>query len=212
MTLHLDSANVEEARRAWNSRLVVGVTTNPALVAKAGRPALDIIRDLTRIGQWPVFHQLTGQTSKALLEEAKRATVIDPGKVVLKIMMSLPNLELVANSSDDFMWAVTGIASAAQGLLAMEAGADFVIPYVDRITRSGGDGIRTVAELAGLKDAVEDSGSILAASLKSPQQVVDVMLAGADFVTIPWELIEEMARHPVTDAADEDFRKAMGLG
>ena len=210
MAVYLDSAVIEEARRAWDSGFVVGVTTNPALVAKAGRPALDIIRDLTRIGEWPVFHQLTGRTHKALLEEAKRAAEIAPDLVVLKIMMSLSNLELVANN-DDFTWAITGIASAAQGLLALQTRADYIIPYVNRITRSGGDGIRTVAEIAALTDTMDDAGYILAASLKSPQEVVDVMLAGADFVTIPWAMIEEMAQHPVTDAADEDFRKAMGV-
>ncbi len=209
MALYLDSAMVEEARRAWDLGLVVGVTTNPALVARAGRPALDIVRDLVRIGEWDVFHQLTGRTAEALLDEARRAADIAPGQVVLKIMVSLPNLELVARH-DEFRWAVTGIGSAAQGLLALEAGAEYVIPYVNRITRGGGDGIQVVAEIAALAEAVDNPGDILAASLKSPQEVADVIMAGADHVTIPWALLEEMARHPVTDAADEDFRRAMG--
>ncbi|MDH7490375.1 MAG: transaldolase family protein [Anaerolineae bacterium] len=210
MALYLDSAIADEARRAWDLGLVVGVTTNPALVAKAGRPALDIIRDLARIGEWDVFHQLTGRTADALLDEARRASDIAPGQVVLKIMVSLPNLELVARHGE-FRWAVTGIGSAAQGLLALEAGADYVIPYVNRITRGGGDGIRAVADIAALAETVDDPGDILAASLKSPEEVADVLLAGADHVTVPWALLEEMARHPVTDAADEDFRRALGL-
>lgn len=209
MALYLDSAMVEEAQRAWDLGLAVGVTTNPALVARAGRPALDIVRDLVRIGEWDVFHQLTGRTAEALLDEARRAADIAPGQVVLKIMVSLPNLELVARH-DEFRWAVTGIGSAAQGLLALEAGAEYVIPYVNRITRGGGDGIQVVAEIAALAEAVDNPGDILAASLKSPQEVADVIMAGADHVTIPWALLEEMARHPVTDAADEDFRQAMG--
>lgn len=210
MALFLDSAMVDEARRAWDMGLVVGVTTNPALVAKAGRPALDIVRDMARIGEWDVFHQLTGRTAEALLEEARRAADVAPGQIVLKIMVSLPNLELVARY-DDFRWAVTGVGSAAQGLLALEAGADYVIPYVNRITRAGGDGIGVVAEIAVLAEAVDGAGDILAASLKSPQEVADVLIAGADHVTVPWALLEEMARHPVTDAADEDFRRALGL-
>ncbi|GAB4409980.1 MAG: fructose-6-phosphate aldolase [Anaerolineales bacterium] len=209
MALYLDSAIVDEARRAWDLGLVVGVTTNPALVAKAGRPAMDIVRDLACIGEWEVFHQLTGRTADALLDEARRATDIAPGQVVLKIMVSLPNLELVARHRE-FRWAVTGIGSAAQGLLALEAGADYVIPYVNRITRGGGDGIRVVADIAALAETVDDPGDILAASLKSPEEVADVLLAGADHVTVPWTLLEEMARHPVTDAADEDFRRALG--
>jgi len=208
MALFLDSAVIDEAKRAWDSGLVVGVTTNPALVAKVGRPALDIIRELARIGDWEVFHQLTARAQADLIAEAERAAEIAYDQIVLKIMMSLPNLDLVANN-EDFIWAVTGVASAAQGLLALQAGAAYVIPYVNRITRSGGDGIRTVSEIAALAETIEESGDILAASLKSPQEVVDVMLAGADHVTIPWTLIEEMARHPVTDAADEDFRKAV---
>ncbi len=210
MALYLDSAIVDEARRAWDLGLVVGVTTNPALVARAGRPALDIVRDLARIGEWEVFHQLTGRAAGELLDEARRATDIAPGQIVLKIMVSLPNLELVARH-DEFRWAVTGIGSAAQGLLALEAGADYVIPYVNRIARSGGDGIRVVADIAALAETVDDPGEILAASLKTPQEVADVLLAGADHVTIPWSLLEEMARHPVTDAADDDFRRAVGL-
>lgn len=209
MALYLDSAMVDEARRAWDLGLVVGVTTNPALVAKAGRPAMDIVRDLARIGEWEVFHQLTGRTADALLDEARRATDIAPGQVLLKIMVSLPNLELVARHRE-FRWAVTGVGSAAQGLLALEAGAEYVIPYVNRITRGGGDGIRVVADIAALAETVDDPGSILAASLKSPEEVADVLLAGADHVTVPWALLEAMARHPVTDAADEDFRRALG--
>lgn len=209
MALYLDSAVVEEAHRAWDLGLVVGVTTNPALVARAGRPALDVVRDLTRVGEWDVFHQLTGDTAEALLDEARRATDIAPGQVVLKIMVSLANLQLVARH-DEFRWAVTGIGSAAQALLALEAGAEYVIPYVNRITRGGGDGIGVVAEIAALAETVEDPGEILAASLKSPQEVAHVLIAGADHVTVPWALLEEMARHPVTDAADEDFRRALG--
>lgn len=209
MALFLDSAIVDEARRAWELGFVVGVTTNPALVARAGRPALQIIRDLAGIGDWQVFHQLTGRTREQLLDEARRAVEVAPDQVVLKIMMSLPNLELVARY-DAFRWAVTGIGTAAQGLLALEAGADYVIPYVNRIARSGGDGVRVVAEIAALLETVGDPGDILAASLKSPQEVVDVLLAGANHVTLPWPLLEEMARSGITDAADEDFRKAAG--
>jgi transaldolase len=209
MALFLDSALMDEAQRAWDSRMVVGVTTNPALITKVGRPALEIVRGLAQIGEWEVFHQLTGRTEEELLEEAERAAEIAPDQIVLKIMMSLPNLELIANAGE-FTWAVTGIASASQGLLALEAGADYVIPYVNRITRSGGDGIRAVSEIAALLETVDDPGQILAASLKTPQEVVDVMLAGADHVTLPWALIEQMAQHSVTDAADADFRKAMG--
>lgn len=209
MALFLDSAMVDEAQRAWDLRLVEGVTTNPALVARAGRAALDIVRDIAHIGEWDVFYQLTGRTAEALLEEARRATDVAPGQIVLKIMVSLPNLELVLRH-DEFRWAVTGIGSTAQGLLALETGAEYVIPYVNRITRAGGDGIGVVAEIAALARRVEYRGEILAASLKSPQEVADVLIAGADHVTVPWALLEEMARHPVTDAAGEDFRRALG--
>jgi len=210
MALFLDSAVVEEAQRAKDLGFIAGVTTNPSLIAKVGRPALEVVREIAAISDWEVFHQLTGRTPKELLAEARKAAKIAPDQIVLKIMMSLPNLELVA-AHEEFAWAVTGIASAAQGLLAIEAGADFVIPYVNRITRSGGDGIRVVSEIAALLDDPLGGSTILAASLKSPQEVVDVLLAGADSVTIPWTLLEELARHPVTDVADEDFRKAMGV-
>ncbi len=209
MALFLDSANVEEAQRARDLGFIVGVTTNPALAAKAGRPALDLVRDLAGLADWLVFHQLTGGTKESLLREAETATGIAPDRIVLKIMVSLSNLELVA-SRGDLRWAVTGVASAAQGLLAAEAGAEFVIPYVNRITRADGDGVQVVAEMATLLEGAGASSQILAASLKTPQEVVHTLLAGADHVTLPWALLEEMARHPVTDAADEDFRKAMG--
>lgn len=211
MALFLDSANVDEARRARDLGFIAGVTTNPALVAKAGRPALDVVGDLAGLADWLVFHQLTGETPEALLREAEAATEIAPDRIVLKIMVSLANLQLVASRAD-FRWAVTGVASAAQGLLAAEAGAEFVIPYVNRITRAGEDGVQVVAEMAMLLEGAEAFSQILAASLKTPQEVVSTLLAGADHVTLPWALLEEMARHPVTDAADEDFRKAMGLG
>lgn len=208
MALFLDSASIDEARQARDLGFIMGVTTNPALVAKAGRPALDVVRDLADLADWLVFHQLTGETPEALLREAEAATEIAPDRVVLKIMVSLPNLELVANRAD-LRWAVTGVASAAQGLLAAEAGAEFVIPYVNRITRAGEDGVQVVAEMAMLLEGAGASSQILAASLKTPQEVVSTLLAGADHVTLPWALLEEMARHPVTDTADQDFRKAI---
>jgi transaldolase len=209
MGLFLDSANVEEARRARDSMLVVGVTTNPTLVAQTGRTAFDVVRDLAELDEWLVFHQLVAKGRDELLEEASRFADIAEDRVILKIMMSLPNLEVVA-AQPEFAWAVTGIASAAQGLLAMEAGADFIIPYVNRITHAGEDGIKVVRDIADLLPATRSEAELLAASLKTPREVVDTILAGANHVTLPWPLFEEMARHPVTDESEEGFRRAFG--
>ena len=201
MALFLDSADVADARRAMELGFVAGITTNPTLIARTGRPALEVIAELCAISKGPVFYQLTTGTEG----EARRFHALAPSRIVLKIPASLSGLRLVASLSSEIPCAVTAIFSAAQAYLACQAGARYVIPYVNRLTRLGGDGIALVRRIAAI---LGPDTELLAASLKSPAEVVDALAAGAHHVTVPWKLIEEMAGHRLSALAVEEFARA----
>ena len=156
MALFLDSADVEEAERAMQMGFVAGITTNPTLMARIGRPAYDVISELCALCRGPVFHQLTASSLLEMQEEAERFHAIAPGRVVIKIPCSLTGLQLANQLSDTIPCALTAVFSTAQTYLACEAGARYVIPYVNRTTRLCGDGIALVRQMAGI---VERAGS-----------------------------------------------------
>lgn len=207
MALFLDSAIREEAKRAAAMGFVNGVTTNPALIARAGRPAIEVIGYLLDMAEWPVFYQVISQTRHEIEDEARKFTSLAPDRVVLKVMCELPLLEIMADMGAGYRWAATGVFTGAQAFLACEAGAGFLIPYVNRATRYGGDGVDVVDEIATILDACGSETEIVAASIKSAREAVGVLIAGAHHVSVPLSVIEEMASHPLTTIASEEFRR-----
>jgi len=208
LALYVDSALIEEVREACDSGLVSGVTTNPLLIAQAGRPAYELIQEICEISPGSVFYQLTTTTPEEMEEEGQRFADISPSQVVLKIPCTLPALRVVASLSEDVDCAVTAIYSPAQAYLAIEAGARYVIPYVNRATRLMGDGLELVRSMAGVVAAAGREAEVLAASLKTPDEVVATLLAGAKHVTVPYAVIKAMASHPLTEAAIQEFARA----
>jgi transaldolase len=207
MALYLDSALVEEVREGLGWGLVTGVTTNPKLVAQAGRPAEQIIRDLCALCPGPVFYQPTATEPQVLEEEGRRFSAISPAQVVLKITATLPHLAVMARLTRDTPCAATAVFSAAQAYLAAEAGARYVIPYVNRMNRYSGQGIALVREIAAILPTTGRRAELLAASLRDVPEVLACLAAGAQHITIPLALIREMAEHPLSQQAIEEFKR-----
>jgi transaldolase len=210
VTLYLDSASAADARQAMALGFVGGITTNPTLMAKVeGRP-LDIIAELADLCPGPVFYQLTAPTVAEREAEARRVLALRPN-IALKIGMTTENLALAAKlAKDGVKVGMTASYSAAQTYLACQANVMYSIAYVNRSTRLQGDGLALVAEMRAVIDAVETTTKILVASLKSPAEVVQAVIAGAHAVTVPLALLQELGNHPLSDQAIEEFARAGG--
>jgi transaldolase len=216
MALFLDSASVDDARRAAELGFVSGITTNPALIAATGRPAEDVIATLCADFPGLIFHQVTSPPGPALEAEIPRFRALS-NQVGFKIPCThayLPTVHRLAQQG--LTCAVTGVFGAAQAYVAAEAGARYVIPYVNRATRLCGDGPALVAEMAAvlqsptLSAARKSMTEILAASIKSPAEAVDTLLSGAHHLTLPWDVLAALAQHRLTDLALDDFAAAAG--
>ncbi len=210
MSIYLDSASTADAARAAELGFVVGITTNPRLLAQVGRPAEEVIPALCdTLGQGLVFYQLNAPTPEAREAEARRILALRPGRVGLKIPCTPEDMALLARlTAEGAVCAATAVFSAHQGYLACEAGARYLIPYVNRATRLLGDGLALVRELAAVCAATGGETSVLAASLKSPQEAVGAVLAGAAHLTLPLEQILALGEHPLTRQAMEAFASA----
>lgn len=209
MTLYLDSALVADAKEARAFGFVSGATTNPALLAVARRPAEEVIVDLCDILPGLIFHQLQAQDPAEAEREAHFFAALRPGRVGLKIPCHLQNLALAARLADEgIIVGITAIFCAAQCYLACEAGARYVLPYVNRSTRLLGDGPGLVAEMRAVIDALGSPTEIIAASIKTPAEAVATLNAGAHHLTLPLAVIRSMAHHPLSEEAIEAFREA----
>jgi transaldolase len=210
MALYLDSADVGEAHLAAELGFVAGVTTNPAIMAKVGRPADEVIADLCSILPGTIFHQVISAPGPTLEAEIERFRAISD-RVAFKIPCSLGYLRVVYDlAQQGVIVALTAVYSAAQAYIAAQAGARYVIPYVNRATRLCGDGPALVAEIAGILDG--SPCEVLAASIKSPAEAVDTLLAGAEHLTLPWEVLAAMAEHPLTELALAEFARSLEGG
>lgn len=214
MALFLDSALVEEARQAVELGFVWGATTNPALMAKArraGHEPAEVIAAFCELLPGTVFYQLTAPTPAEREAEASRMVEINPEKVGLKIPCTTENLSLLAHLTDQgITCAVTAIFSAYQAYLACEAGAHYIIPYVNRSTRLQGDGPGLVSEMRAVITAADTGAELLAASVKTPAEVVETVLSGAQHLTLPLDLILALGEHPLSQQAIADFERAVG--
>lgn len=200
MSLLLDSALLEDARASAALGLAqMGITTNPILMAKTGQPAEVIIPALCDIHPGIIFHQLAGKTVAEREAEAWRMLALRPGRIGLKIACTLENLAMAKRFADQgVVTAMTTIFSAAQVYLAMQAGADLIFPYVNRSTRLLGDGLALIRQMRAVVDAEGGDLEIAAASIKTPEEAVETMLAGAHHLTLPLAVIQAMGHHPLS--------------
>lgn len=208
MALFVDSASPADARVAMSLGFVTGITTNPTLVAKMERKPEDLICELADLCSGPVFYQLNAPDLAGREAEARRVLALRPN-IALKIAMSTENLALAAKlTQEGVRVGMTASYSAAQTYLTCQAGIAYSIAYVNRSTRLQGDGLHLVSTMRAVVDVCDTSTTILVASLKSADEVVLAIKAGAHHVTIPLPLILEMGNHALSDQAIQEFGKA----
>jgi transaldolase len=204
----IDSAKIEEVKQAVGLGFLGGVTTNPTIMARVKDEPKEVIRQICAIAPGPVFYQVTARDLAGREREGREFFAISPEKVVLKIPATTENMALVTRLAPKIPCAATAVFSAHQALTACEAGVRYVIPYVNRSTRLLGDGCKLVAEMAAVVKASGKPVEILAASIKSPAEAAEAVLAGANHLTLPLDILLAMGDHKLSDEAIEEFNRA----
>jgi len=210
MSLFLDSAQPDEVRTAMQWGWVAGVTTNPILLARSGLPPAEALEALARAASGTVFYQLTAPTVEGMLEEAQRAGDILQDRLALKIMPTPAGFEVAAQLSDNIPVAITGVYSAAQAMVAEAAGAAYVIFYYHRALGLLEDVRRFLRELTGV--LAESKTELIAASVKSVEQAVEVRMAGVQHLTLPFNVLRALMDHELSARTLGEFnREGSGL-
>jgi transaldolase len=204
--IFIDTANLNEIRKAKALGLVDGVTTNPTLLAKEGEKTETLIRTISKEVEGPVNVEVTGSTAEEMAKEAREMTTWGP-EIVIKIPMTLEGLKAVkALSSEGIRTNVTLVFSASQAILAAKAGATYVCPFLGRLDDIGFNGLDLIQQIRGIYDNYEEfQTKIVVASIRNPIHVIESGLIGAEIVTIPPAVLGQLARHPLTDKGIAQF-------
>ena len=203
MALYLDSALISDADIARGLGWVTGITTNPTLLAKSDLPPETTLKQLATIIDGEVFYQLTAPDLDGMVAESRIAHDILGDQTVLKIPATSTGFQALARLSKEIPCSVTAIFHPAQALVARAASARYAIAYVNRTTRLVGDGCGLVREIAELLTGSDTK--ILAASIKSPEEAVATMNAGAHVLTLPLEVLQALQTHPLTEETILEF-------
>lgn len=207
MKIFIDTANVEDIRKASKLGILSGVTTNPSLIAKEGRDLKEVIEEICSIVDGPISAEVISLKSEKMIEEGRELAKLHKN-IVIKIPMCEEGLKAVSVlSKEGIKTNVTLIFSPLQALLAARAGASFVSPFLGRLDDIGNPGIDVVSEIAELFSIHGIETEIIAASIRNPMHVLDVAMAGANIATIPYKVIIQMIKHPLTDIGIEKFTK-----
>ena len=207
MKLFIDTANVEEIRKANDLGVICGVTTNPSLIAKEGRIFEEVVKEITSIVDGPISAEVISLESAKMVEEALELVKIHPN-IVIKLPMCIEGLKAVKIlASKGIKTNVTLIFSATQALLAARAGATYVSPFVGRLDDIGQEGINLISEVSEIFSIHGIETEIISASIRNPIHVTSSALAGAHIATVPYKVIEQMTKHPLTDAGIAKFLK-----
>ena len=207
MKIFVDTANIEEIRKANDLGVICGVTTNPSLIAKEGRDSNEVIKEITSIVDGPISGEVISMDCEGMLKEAREIAKIHKNMVV-KIPMCEEGLKAVsALSKEGIKTNVTLIFSALQALLAARAGATYVSPFLGRLDDIGKEGITLIEDIAEIFAIHDIDTEIISASVRNPIHVLQCAKAGADIATIPYNVIVQMINHPLTTAGIEKFLK-----
>jgi len=209
MAIYIDSAIESEVRQAMAFSWVSGVTTNPSLLAKAGRPPELVLEQLSSISTGPLFYQLMAKTPHEMLREANRARDLVGDKLVLKILPTEVGFRFCAQYSGEFPFCVTAVFSEWQALVAREAGAAYIAIYVNRATKLLGDGIELVRNASTVLSGI--CTQIVAASIKSPREASAVFMAGAHHLAVPYDVLQALITHELSESAIAEFYRG-GVG
>ncbi len=207
MKLFVDTANTEEIRKANDLGVICGVTTNPSLIAREGLEFKSVIKEITDIVDGPISAEVISLEAPTMVEEALELVKIHKN-IVIKLPMTEEGLKATKQlTAKGIKTNVTLIFSAAQALLAARAGATYVSPFLGRLDDIGAEGMQLVRDIAEIFDIHGIETEIIAASVRSPLHVVDAAKAGAHIATVPYGVIIQMTKHPLTDNGIQRFLK-----
>ena len=208
MIFFIDTANVDDIRKANDMGIISGVTTNPSLIAKEGRDFKQVIQEITSIVDGPISGEVKATTvdAEGMIAEAREIASIHPNMVV-KIPMTAEGLKAVkVLHKEGIKTNVTLIFSPAQALLAARAGADYVSPFLGRLDDISTPGISLIEDITEIFQMHGIETQIIAASIRNPIHVIDCAKAGADIATVPYKVLEQMTKHPLTDQGIAKFQ------
>lgn len=205
MRFFIDTANVEEIKKANRMGFIAGVTTNPSLVAKEGRDFNEVIQEITSIVDGPISGEVVSLEADEMIEEGRVIAKIHPNMVV-KIPMTGEGLAAVKVLTEEGIKTnVTLVFSATQALLAARAGATYVSPFLGRLDDIGDDGLVLIRDIAQIFEIHGIPTEIISASVRHPIHVIECAKAGADIATVPYKVFEQMLKHPLTDSGIDKF-------
>jgi len=207
MRFFIDTANIEEIKEANELGVICGVTTNPSLIAKEGRDFIEVVKEISSIVDGPISAEVISLDHKGMVEEADKLAKIHKN-IVIKLPMTLEGLKATKIlSAKGIKTNVTLIFSATQALLAARAGATYVSPFVGRLDDIGQDGLSLIEEIVDIFSVNDIETEIIVASVRNPIHVSQAARLGADIATVPYKVITQMAKHPLTDKGIENFLK-----
>ena len=208
MRFFIDTANVEDIRKANDMGIICGVTTNPSLIAKEGRDFNEVIKEITSIVDGPISGEVKATTTDAegMIKEGREIAAIHPNMIV-KIPMTTEGLKAVkVLNAEGIKTNVTLVFTSNQALLAARAGATYVSPFLGRLDDISVCGTDLISEIVEIFQVAGIDTEIIAASVRHPMHVTECALAGADIATVPYKVLEQMTKHPLTDQGIEKFQ------
>lgn len=207
MKFFIDTANVDEIRKAAELGVIDGVTTNPSLIAKEGRDFIEVVKEITEIVDGPISAEVISLEADKMVAEAEELVKkINNKNLVIKIPMCAEGLKATKRlSAKGIKTNVTLVFSTAQALLAAKAGATYVSPFVGRLDDIGDDGIALIRDIADIFAIYNIPTEIIAASIRTSAHVTAAARAGSDIATIPYKVFEQMLKHPLTVSGIEKF-------
>ncbi len=205
MQFFLDTADVEEIKTALDWGMIDGVTTNPSLIAKQGKPYLPTVKEIANLVPGPVSGEVLALDYDEMLDQAHRLAALAEN-VVVKVPLNPQGLKLVRTlTGEGTQTNVTLCFSAAQALVAAKAGATYISPFVGRLDDVGEEGMKLIEDIVGIYQNYEFATQVLVASARHPIHVVQAAQLGADVVTIPFKVLEQLYKHPLTDLGLDRF-------
>ena len=207
MKIFIDTANVEDIVKANDMGVICGVTTNPSLIVKEGRDFVEVLKEITNIVDGPISAEVISLETEGMVEEGRELAKIHKN-IVIKVPMTVEGLKAVKIlSSEGIKTNVTLIFSATQALLAARAGATYVSPFLGRLDDIGNEGMNLIEEVVDIFNIHGIMTEIISASIRSPIHVIQAARLGSHIATIPYNVIVQMTKHPLTDRGIEQFLK-----
>lgn len=208
MKFFIDTANIEEIRKANELKILDGVTTNPTLISKAKKPFMDVVKEiLAEVPNKPVSLEVASTDAQGMIREGEKLAELGPN-VVIKIPITEEGLKAVVHfERKGIKTNVTLVFSPAQALLAMKAGASYISPFVGRLDDISHTGMELIRQIKQIKDNFSFNTEIIVASVRNPIHVIESAVIGADIATIPYSVIAQLVKHPLTDRGLEIFLK-----